>query len=75
MSIDFDEKNNLIQEVDVFQDSLAREKNRRLWAIPELCNQDLRPGDIIEILNQRTGHVVNPARASECSPHPHEERA
>ena len=56
VSIDFGEKNNLIQVIDVSEDGLAGERNRRSQAIPELCNQDLRPGDIIEIVNQRTDH-------------------
>ena len=52
-----DDKNNLVRVVDVFEDSLAGEKNRRIRAIPELCDQDLRPGDMIEIVNERTNHV------------------
>ena len=55
-SIDFGEKNNLVQVV-VFEDSLAREKNRRIRAIPELCDHDLRPGDFIVIVDERTDHV------------------
>ena len=53
--IDFDDKNNLVQMVDVFEDSLAGERNPRIWAIPELC--DLRPGGIIEIVHETTNHV------------------
>ena len=56
VSIDFDDKNNLVRVVDVFEDSLAGEKNRRIRAILELCVKDLRPGDI-EIVNELTDHV------------------
>ena len=57
VSIDFDDKNNLVQMVDIFEDSLAGERKLRIRAIRELCDQDLRPGGIIEIVNETTNHV------------------
>ena len=57
VSIDFDDKNNLVQMVDVFEDSLAGERNPRIRAIRKLCDQDLRPGGIIEIVNETANHV------------------
>ena len=56
VSIDFDEQNHLIQVTDVSEISLAGEQNRRIRAIPELCGEDLRPGDISEVVSQRTDH-------------------
>ena len=49
VSIDFDDKNNLVR--------VAGERIQRIRAIPELCDQDLGRGDIIEIVNERTNHV------------------
>uniref|UniRef100_A0A7S1F1M7 PDZ domain-containing protein n=1 Tax=Noctiluca scintillans TaxID=2966 RepID=A0A7S1F1M7_NOCSC len=54
ISINFDEQNNLIQVASISESSLAGEKNRSIQAMPEVCSQDLRPGDIIEVVNQRT---------------------
>ena len=50
VSIDVNE-NNLIQVINVSEIGLAGEESRRIPAIPELCSQDLRPGDIIEVVN------------------------
>ena len=43
--------------VDVFENGLSGEKYRIIRAILELCDQDLRPGDIIGIVNERKNHV------------------
>ena len=75
VSIDFGEKNNLIQVIDVSEDGLAGERNRRSQAIPELCNQDLRPGDIIEIVNQRTDHGEIQQGLWSALEHPREDRS
>ena len=39
MSIDYDEKDNLIQVIGVSVIGLPGEKNRRTQAIPEFCSQ------------------------------------
>ena len=38
VSIDFDEKNSLIQVIDVSEIGLAGEKSRRIQATPEFCS-------------------------------------
>ena len=47
-------KTNLIQVASVSESSSTGEKNRSVQAMPEVCSQDLRLGDIIEVVNQRT---------------------
>ena len=57
VSLDFDDQNNLVPVIDMFENSLSGRKNRSIRGIPELCDQDLRPGDFVEIVNETTNHA------------------
>ena len=49
--------NNLVRVVGVSENSIPGEKNRSIRATPEQWNQDLRLGDIIASVNEKTSHV------------------
>ena len=51
MSLDFDDKNNWVRVSNVSENILSRRKNRIMRELPELCDQDLRPGDFVEIVS------------------------
>ena len=57
MSLDFDDKNNWVRVGNVAENSLSGKKNQTIRGIPELCEQDLRPGDFVEIVNGKTCHA------------------
>ena len=47
MSLDFDDKNNWVRVSNDSENSLSGKKNQIIRGIPELCEQDLRPGDFV----------------------------
>ena len=54
ISLNFDESNDLVEVADIYGESLAEEKNRRLSEIPGAYSYALQPGDIIEAVNSKT---------------------
>ena len=50
MSLDIDDKTNWVRVSSVAENSLSGKKNQIIRGIPELCKQDFRPGDFVEIV-------------------------
>ena len=57
MSLDFADVNNWVRVSNVSENSLPGRKNRITREIPELSDQDMRPGDFVEIVNGKRSHT------------------
>ena len=51
---ELDEANDSVEVAEIYGESLAEERNRRLSEIPGAHSYTLQPGDIIEAVNSQT---------------------